>query len=231
MRIGIIASSGGAVLKQTKALLDDHSRTKHQYYVVVDRHCPIVDYCKDNNITIEFIADDDNASFSEKAADLFIKNWQVNIVCLFYSRLVTQVLFANILTVNFHPSLLPDYKGFNAIENAIKDNYAVLGATLHEVDESVDGGSILAQTSTPITLKMKKKPALAHTASYLQKVYLMLLLIDKLESVENLNNSLNLSATLRESLSYQKSAPSYRLNNRYYEAFQLIQHQEKLEVI
>lgn len=49
--------------------------------------------------------------------------------------------------INFHPSILPSYKGLNAIDQAIKDNAIFLGNTAHLIDEEVDSGKILIQTS------------------------------------------------------------------------------------
>ena len=47
--------------------------------------------------------------------------------------------------VNLHPSLLPAFKGARAIEQALEYGVKVFGATIHYVDESLDGGRIIAQ--------------------------------------------------------------------------------------
>jgi phosphoribosylglycinamide formyltransferase-1 len=231
MRIGLIASSGGAVFKSVKQILDECSSQKHQFYVIVDRQCSIYDFCIENDIEAELIVEADNARFSERAFELFSHQWDVAVVCLFFSRLVTEPLFSNILTVNFHPSLLPHYKGFRAIEQAINDDYPQLGATLHVVDESVDGGQILAQLATTITAQMKNHPSKAHTASYVQKVYLMLILIDKLEGLEISVDKERLAQILLSKLVEPQSIPPYQLKQAYYEQVLRIQSVENLEII
>ncbi|ABG41563.1 formyl transferase-like protein [Paraglaciecola sp. T6c] len=231
MRIGLIASSGGAVFKTVKQILDKCSKQQHQFYVIVDRRCSIYDFCIENNIEAQLIIESDNARFSQNAFKLFRHQWDVAVVCLFYSRLVTEALFSNILTVNFHPSLLPHYKGFEAIEQAIHDGYSQLGATLHVVDESIDGGPILGQLTTPITLQMKNQPSKAHTASYVQKVYLMLLLIDKLEGVEISIGKEKLAQLLISKLDEPRAIPPYHLTQAYYEQVVCVQNVENLEVI
>jgi phosphoribosylglycinamide formyltransferase-1 len=231
MRVGLIASSGGAVFKSVKQILDEYSFQQHQFYVIVDRQCAIYDYCIENDIETELIIEPDNTRFSQRAFELFSHQWEVVVVCLFFSRLVTEPLFSNILTVNFHPSLLPNYKGFRAIEQAIDDGYPQLGATLHVVDESIDGGPILAQLGTSITAQMKKQPSRAHTASYVQKVYLMLVLIDKLEGLEMSIGKEKLTKVLTSKLYDPDAVPPYHLRQAYYEQVLRIQSIENLEII
>ena len=52
--------------------------------------------------------------------------------------------------VNVHPSLLPKYKGMNAIKQAIDDCAKYTGVTIHYVDEGMDSGSIIRQNSIKI---------------------------------------------------------------------------------
>ena len=47
--------------------------------------------------------------------------------------------------INLHPALLPAFKGARAIEQALEYGVKIFGATIHYVDESLDGGKIIAQ--------------------------------------------------------------------------------------
>ncbi|HED06844.1 MAG TPA: phosphoribosylglycinamide formyltransferase [Ignavibacteria bacterium] len=47
--------------------------------------------------------------------------------------------------VNIHPSLLPSFKGLNAIEQALKYGVKITGVTTHIVDNLIDNGKILKQ--------------------------------------------------------------------------------------
>ena len=70
-----------------------------------------------------------------------------------YMRLLSQN-FVNSLPskfiVNVHPSLLPKYKGMNAIKQAIDDCAEYTGVTIHYVDVGMDSGSIIKQDSIKI---------------------------------------------------------------------------------
>ena len=66
-----------------------------------------------------------------------------DICLLFYTRLVPEQIFTAKRTVNFHPSLLPEFPGLSGFENACAARQ--LAFTAHEVDASMDGGGILLQ--------------------------------------------------------------------------------------
>ena len=52
--------------------------------------------------------------------------------------------------INLHPSLLPKYKGLHAVEQALKAGETETGATVHYVNEELDGGEIIIQSKVPI---------------------------------------------------------------------------------
>lgn len=52
--------------------------------------------------------------------------------------------------VNIHPSLLPAFRGADAIEQAHRYGVKVTGVTVHLVDERVDHGPILRQVAVPV---------------------------------------------------------------------------------
>lgn len=52
--------------------------------------------------------------------------------------------------VNIHPSLLPAFKGLNAIGQALEAGVKVTGITTHIVNERLDDGKILNQKEVPV---------------------------------------------------------------------------------
>lgn len=52
--------------------------------------------------------------------------------------------------VNVHPSLLPEFPGTRAIEDALAAGVERTGVTVHLVDEGVDSGPVLAQEEVPV---------------------------------------------------------------------------------
>ncbi len=62
-----------------------------------------------------------------------------------FMRFLTPYFTANIKAINLHPSLLPLFKGANAIEESYKSDMKVGGITVHYVNEELDGGDIITQ--------------------------------------------------------------------------------------
>jgi phosphoribosylglycinamide formyltransferase-1 len=68
--------------------------------------------------------------------------------------------------INIHPSLLPEFKGADAVGDAIKAGAKISGCTVHFVREEMDCGPIINQVSVEV-LPTDTKEILA--AKILQK--------------------------------------------------------------
>jgi phosphoribosylglycinamide formyltransferase-1 len=53
--------------------------------------------------------------------------------------------------LNIHPSLLPSFPGLNAQQQALDQRATISGCTVHFVDETLDGGPIIAQREVPVS--------------------------------------------------------------------------------
>lgn len=69
-----------------------------------------------------------------------------------WMRIVTQVLLDGFpdRVINIHPSLLPSFKGIQAIEQALAAGVKITGCTVHKVSLAVDSGAIIMQAAVPI---------------------------------------------------------------------------------
>lgn len=82
-----------------------------------------------------------------------LQNKEVDLVVLAgYMRLIGPTILEQYegRIINIHPSLLPLYKGKDAIGQALKANATVTGVTVHYVDSGMDTGSIIERVSLPI---------------------------------------------------------------------------------
>ncbi|MBL6741552.1 MAG: phosphoribosylglycinamide formyltransferase [Synechococcus sp. BS301-5m-G53] len=69
-----------------------------------------------------------------------------------WMRIVTEVLVSGFSDrlINIHPSLLPSFRGLDAIGQALQAGVKVTGCTVHIVTEELDAGPILAQAAVPV---------------------------------------------------------------------------------
>lgn len=54
------------------------------------------------------------------------------------------------VVLNTHPSLLPDFKGWHAVRDALAAGVSVTGCTVHIATEELDEGPILAQRAVAV---------------------------------------------------------------------------------
>jgi phosphoribosylglycinamide formyltransferase-1 len=69
-----------------------------------------------------------------------------------YMQLLTPAFLARFpdRIVNVHPSLLPDFPGLQAIDQAVVAGVQTTGVTVHLVDEGIDTGPVLRQEPVPV---------------------------------------------------------------------------------
>jgi phosphoribosylglycinamide formyltransferase-1 len=75
-----------------------------------------------------------------------IQNLDVELTVLAgFMRILTPIFTDTIKAINIHPSLLPLFKGANALKRSFNSDMGVAGVTVHEVVTEVDGGKIVLQ--------------------------------------------------------------------------------------
>lgn len=82
--------------------------------------------------------------FEEASVDLIVMAGWMRIVT---TRLI--MAFPDRL-LNIHPSLLPSFRGLNAVGQALEAGVQITGCTVHLVRQEVDCGPILAQSAVPV---------------------------------------------------------------------------------
>ena len=144
--IAVVLSGNGSNLK---AIIDKRinvsfvvSNNPKSLGLKIAKNENIPAYCWQNILELE-----------EEALKLILKYDVKLLVLAGYMRLLSKK-FVNSLPskfiVNIHPSLLPKYKGMNAIQQAIDDCAEYTGVTVHYVDEGMDSGFIIKQKSIKI---------------------------------------------------------------------------------
>ena len=82
-----------------------------------------------------------------------LQNFAVELICLAgFMRLLSGFFVAkwSQKIINIHPSLLPNFKGANAVFDALQAKAIITGCTTHFVVEEIDAGPIILQQKVPI---------------------------------------------------------------------------------
>jgi len=82
-----------------------------------------------------------------------LRERQIDLICLAgYMRILSREFIEAFRgrILNIHPSLLPSFPGLEAQKQALAQHVKVAGCTVHFVDETLDGGPIIAQREVPV---------------------------------------------------------------------------------
>lgn len=127
--------------------------------VVLDRACPAYDLAERAGVpAVEVVeresygAEFDRVAYTYRVIDA-LKRHRVDVVAMagfgtVLARPIFDVYPGRIL--NTHPALLPAFKGWHAVRDALELGVKVTGTTVHVATEEVDAGPILAQEAVPV---------------------------------------------------------------------------------
>ena len=89
----------------------------------------------------------------DREVDKIIEKHEIGLICLAGFMRLLSPWFVNKWSgklINIHPSLLPEFKGANAVEDAFNAKAQYSGCTVHYVTEEMDEGPIIIQKKVPI---------------------------------------------------------------------------------
>jgi phosphoribosylglycinamide formyltransferase-1 len=115
---------------------------------------PVLDRARELGVEAFAFSAKDYASKADYEAEIvkLLDERKVDLVCLAgYMRIVGETLLKAYegKIINIHPSLLPAFRGANAVEQAVAYGVKVYGITIHWVNSDLDGGKIIAQRAFP----------------------------------------------------------------------------------
>ena len=145
IKIAFLCSAGGApaveTVKAFGGVID--------FMLITDRPCDVEPKMDDLGINKVRLNESCGVRLSEKICQVCVDN-EIDYLISFFSRLLFDPLISEIKCLNVHPSLLPKYPGMGAEKKAFANKEKKVGATLHVIDEGVDTGPILLQSSLSI---------------------------------------------------------------------------------
>ena len=152
MRIAVLASGSGTLLE---AILADGIPVA---IVVVDRPSRALDVASDHGVAAllvertSFGAEFDRDGYTAEVADALVAAEIDLIVMAGFGTVFSEAIhdrFPNRI-LNTHPALLPAFKGWHAVQEALAYGVKVTGCTIHVATLEVDAGPILAQEAVPV---------------------------------------------------------------------------------
>jgi len=152
VRLGVLASGTGTILEALAASGLDIA------VVVVDRPCRATEVAAGAGLPAILIARSsfgagfDRGAYSKEVA-VVLADHGVDLAVIAGFGTVLDAAFFDAFdhpVLNTHPSLLPAFKGWHAVDDALAAGVKVTGCTVHLATADVDAGPILAQEAVPV---------------------------------------------------------------------------------
>ena len=149
-RFAVLASGSGTNLQ---ALLDAYPR---EFVVVAGNkeEAFAFERARLAGVPVEFVDPGDFETRKEFDAELAERVARHNVglvVGAGYMRVLTPVFLERVpAVINVHPSLLPEFKGLDAVKRALETGVERTGVTVHFMVEEVDAGPIVRQEAVPV---------------------------------------------------------------------------------
>ncbi|MHB1710209.1 MAG: phosphoribosylglycinamide formyltransferase [Acidimicrobiales bacterium] len=155
VRIGVLASGSGTILE---AILD---RELPVSVVIADRRCralgvaaaagldaPLVDRARFGGFGPGF----DRRGYTEAVVDVLVGHRIEVVVMAGFGTILDEPIHSEFpgRILNTHPSLLPEFPGWNAVETTLDAGVGESGCTVHVATLDMDAGPILAQRTVPV---------------------------------------------------------------------------------
>jgi phosphoribosylglycinamide formyltransferase-1 len=149
-RFAVLASGSGTNLQ---ALLDAYSR---ELVVVAGNReeAFALERARLAGVPVEFVDPGDfetRKEFDAELAERVARHDVGLVVGAGYMRVLTPVFLERFpAVINVHPSLLPEFKGLDAVKRTLEAGVERTGVTVHFMVEEVDAGPMIRQEAVPI---------------------------------------------------------------------------------
>jgi phosphoribosylglycinamide formyltransferase-1 len=152
VQIGALVSGSGTILASLLA---------HELpiaVVVVDRRCAAEKVAAEAGVPVEvverrsFAADFDRDAYTEELVAALAR-YELDLVAMAgFGTVLGKSIFDAYpgRLLNTHPALLPAFRGWHAVRDALAARVEVTGCTVHVATIEVDDGPVLAQETVPV---------------------------------------------------------------------------------
>ena len=155
LKIGILASGKGTNFQELINLSEKNLLDIDIKILIINKETECIERAVKANIPYKLIKENDyplKKLFEAEIINTLLKSEVELVVMAGWMKIVSSdfvSMFKNKI-INIHPSLLPSYKGYKAIEEALSSGSKITGCSVHFVETEVDSGTLIMQAALPI---------------------------------------------------------------------------------
>lgn len=142
-----VISTAGSVMKE---VLKQSSLRSRIHSIVVEDGAPYAETWNGHGIPEVHMKPGSNDEFCDRLLE-YLRDNAIDYILSFYTQFYSRRLRARYTDriVNFHPSLLPAFKGMDGFGDGIRYHAKLIGTTVELIKDVMDEGKIVMQTVFP----------------------------------------------------------------------------------
>jgi len=143
-----VVSTSGSVMNQVLSIPAVRRAT---HSVIADQACAGVDKARAHGLTAKVFDGASNEAFCARLVD-YLAEHSIDYVISFYTQFYALALREQMRDriINFHPSLLPAFKGMDGFGDGMAHHTKIIGTTVELIKDVMDEGKIVMQTATTV---------------------------------------------------------------------------------
>jgi phosphoribosylaminoimidazolecarboxamide formyltransferase/IMP cyclohydrolase len=157
-RIAVGVSGTGSNLRALQAAALRGALDAEIALVFADRDCAAIEWAVEQGLNtlvvpVPKLSDaEERAAADEALVESLVAVAPELVVLAGYMRVLGPKTIGGLKcpVINLHPALLPSFPGAHAVRDALAAGVKITGVTVHFVDDSLDGGPIIAQDAVPV---------------------------------------------------------------------------------
>ena len=143
----LISGRGSNMLNIVDACNNNTLSSKVKVIISNNKNSTGLAKVKKKGIKTKIIHENQIKKFEKKLSQILFEE-KINLICLAgFMRILSEEFLCNWKKkiINIHPSILPAFRGLNAVKQAIEKKVKYTGCTIHYVDKGIDTGEIIDQ--------------------------------------------------------------------------------------
>jgi phosphoribosylglycinamide formyltransferase-1 len=147
-RFIFVVSTAGSVMDH---VMESPTLRRVVHSVVADRPCPAVEKAARHGLPVQVFDEPDSSAFCSRLRG-YLGQHAIDYVISFYTQFYSAE-FRDAYRdriINFHPSLLPAFKGMDGFGDGCAYHAKIIGTTVEFIKDVMDEGKIIMQTACPM---------------------------------------------------------------------------------
>ncbi|MDI5891875.1 phosphoribosylglycinamide formyltransferase [Halomonas rhizosphaerae] len=154
-RFIFVVSTAGSIMNQVLEIPAIRAVT---HSVVADQPCPAVNKARKYGVPVTVLDEGSNEAFSDRL-DEYLERHKIDYILSFYTQFYAETLRDKLQDriINFHPSLLPAFKGMDGFGDGMAYHTKIIGTTVEFIKDVMDEGKIIMQSSCVVDPGLTKE--------------------------------------------------------------------------